>query len=170
MQNRDSRRLKAAHVVLRIGLVLSALMALMMVVGLVMSFVSPAGMTVGKMPGVPGLDATHPMAKVMQIAGLAFIAMVGPALLKLLRVVDAARAGDPFTRENGARLRGVGWLLLGAQVMATFVHTLMLAAVFNIYRLDLVPWMGLFIALLFFVIAHVFDQGAEMRSEIEGTV
>lgn len=122
--------------------------------------VGPASILAADTPGL----AVFALCQMIVISALMF-----PILTKLLAVVGTASAGDPFTRENGARLRAIGWLLLISYGIQTVTVSLGLPGGEWLAFL-LSPWRGLAPVLLFFVVAHIFDQGAEMRSDLEGTV
>lgn len=94
--------------------------------------------------------------------------------LKLLRdIVLSVGSGQPLTRANAQRLRTMGWLTLVIQ--ATLVLTaIILAADNNTTLLDFDTGFGMVESILsaavLFILARVFDQGAQMREELEGTV
>ena len=93
----------------------------------------------------------------------------------LRRIIDSVGAGDPFVPINATRLAQMGWLLVVSELI-----TLPIGA--------LAEWLGkrdqagdltadidlsvssLFVALVLFILARVFREGARMRSDLEGTV
>ncbi len=90
----------------------------------------------------------------------------------LAAMLETVRIGDPFERENAARLRTVGWSLLALQ----FVDLVMGGACLWAARhhVDVVGWQpsltGWLCVLIAFVLAQVFTAGAAMRDDLAGTV
>lgn len=100
---------------------------------------------------------------------------------RLKKIVASVRDGDPFIRINGVRLRGMGIAILAIQIL-----TVALGAVAGI-ALSLLGEMkdgkedslhmdfsislsGILLVLLLIILARVFDRGAEMRDELDGTI
>lgn len=94
----------------------------------------------------------------------------------LYRIVGTVGDGDPFTPENAARLSAMGWIVVAVHVLA--IPLLGIAAwVARVAKesahfhfdggLDLG---GVLLALILFILARVFREGARMREELEGTV
>ena len=94
-------------------------------------------------------------------------------LTSLLRIVDTVRAGDPFVLENADRLQSIAWWVLAAELLHLSVGGVArwMSTAAQPIDLDLsysfTPWI---VVLLLFVLARVFDHGARMREDIEGTV
>ena len=91
----------------------------------------------------------------------------------LLALLASVRAGDPFVADNARRLRWIAiWVLL-AEVLRLLVGLISAAVSTPGQRLDLgggialAPWLAV---LLLFVLAQVFEHGARMRRDLEGTV
>lgn len=94
-------------------------------------------------------------------------------LLMTARIVKTANT-DPFVEDNARRLMQIGWLLLAMQVVGLGADTLMSLFPKEINDhvhagFDLSP-IGILAALLIFVLAQIFRQGAQMRADLEGTV
>lgn len=97
--------------------------------------------------------------------------------LKELRdLVLSVRKGQPLSSENASRLRRMGWLWLGLEGV-----TLLTGLVFGLFRVLNVDWEfdtdavvdlveSLLIAASLFILARIFDHGARMQEELEGTV
>jgi len=91
---------------------------------------------------------------------------------RMLAIVGTAIAGDPFTRENAARLRTVGWALLAIQIIDLGFGVISLS-VDNLvdepfgWNVSVGGWIA---ALMVFVLARVFEQGSRMRDELAMTV
>ena len=109
----------------------------------------------------------------MMLVGIAGAFIVHRILAKLMQIVDSVHAGDPFVAENGARIQSIAWLLLMAEVLSLVVGALVEfistpEQPFDTgWRFTLTPWIAV---LLLFVLARVFDHGARMREDLEGTV
>ncbi len=87
-------------------------------------------------------------------------------------IVVSAREGNPFVRENAARLRQIGLALLIIQVLDLFSGIgLMKASIISKQQFGWSPALtGWLAALLMYVLARIFEHGADMREELEGTV
>ena len=109
----------------------------------------------------------------IMVLGIASVPLTHVVLTRLLAVVDTVRIGDPFVAENAARLHRIAWALLGLQILHLAVGAAAAGASSASDRLD-IGWSftlsGWLAVLLFFVLARVFDHGARMREDIEGTV
>ncbi len=94
-------------------------------------------------------------------------------LTRLLAIVETVRHGDPFVAGNAARLQTTAWALLGLELLHLAVGAIAAAASSASQPLDL-DWnfsvTGWLAVLLLFVLARVFDHGARMRDDLEGTV
>jgi hypothetical protein len=116
--------------------------------------------------------ATLAMRGIM-VVGVAGAFIAHRILTALLRMVESVRAGDPFVRDNAARLHAIAWWLLGAELLHLLVGALAnLASTpaqpFDIdWTFSFTPWIAV---LLLFVLARVFAHGTRMREDIEGTV
>jgi hypothetical protein len=88
-------------------------------------------------------------------------------------IIATVSTGNPFIIVNAARLRAIAWALLALDLMhfavgavgsrvSTAAGPLHLSWGFSLTRC--------FAVLLLFVLARVFEQGAGMREELDGTV
>ncbi len=123
----------------------------------------------------PGIDVAQlrPLLLVLLCLVVPLIAIAIFSLRKLLAIVSSVRDGDPFTRENAVRLRAMGWLMVALQVgtIPVGIVAAKVASHFERNHLNFDMSMnGLLATLLVFVLAGVFEQGAAMREELEGTV
>ena len=126
-----------------------------------------------------------PDVPIEQIAGgvFALTLLAGIMLLLLWQFIRRLRQlvetvnTDPFVRANARRLREMGWITLFA-----FIPTVMLTGVGSWFA-DLFENTGhemhfdggidvgqIVLILLLFILARVFEHGADMREELEGTV
>jgi hypothetical protein len=126
--------------------------------------------------GVPIGDNGPPLIGAMKgimLLGLAGVAVTHFALARLRAIVATVTEGDPFVTENGDRLQQIAWAMVGLELLriavgfaATLASTR--TAAFNLgWKFSPTPWLAI---LLLFVLARVFEQGARMRDDLEGTV
>lgn len=94
----------------------------------------------------------------------------------LYRIVGTVGDGDPFTPENAARLSAMGWIVVAVHVLAIPLLGIAawigkLAKESGHYNFDGgFDVGGVLLALILFILARVFREGARMRDELEGTV
>lgn len=91
----------------------------------------------------------------------------------LYRIVVSVEDGDPFVPVNARRLQAMGWI-------SVVVHVLGIPLAMTSKWLDQIfnrphggfefSYFGLLLALVLFVLARVFREGARLREEVEGTV
>ncbi len=104
---------------------------------------------------------------------VAILLLTARFLLELRRIVDSVRQGDPFRPENADRLRLMGWIAVGTQLVWLIVVAIARwAAQFVDKAGEAEPDLGggLLLILVLFILARVFRVGADMREELEGTV
>lgn len=111
--------------------------------------------------------------RVIMVIGILSIPVAHIVLTRLLAIVDTVKVGDPFVAVNAARLQTMAWAVLGLELMHLVVGAIAAMASSKDHPLDIdwnfsvTRWLA---ALLLFVLARVFDHGARMREELEGTV
>jgi hypothetical protein len=111
--------------------------------------------------------------RLIMVLGIGAVPLTHLVLRRLLDVVDTVRAGDPFTAGNAARLRTIAWAVLGLELMHLGVGAVAAGASNAAQPLDIgwsfsfTRWLAV---LLLFVLAGVFEHGARMRDDLEGTV
>ena len=126
--------------------------------------------------GVAPADDRGVMLRGMQL--VAFIGILAVPLLHvilkhILGIVDTVRAGDPFITDNARRLRIIAQTLFGIQILHLLIAFVISRTRSQVQQLDLdwsfsiTPWIAV---LLLFVLAGVFEHGARMRADLEGTV
>ncbi len=91
---------------------------------------------------------------------------------RIIAMIDTVRIGSPFAPINAERLRQVAWAMLALQIVdlayGWFATQLSAATGESMaWQFSLTGWLAV---LLLFVLAQVFQQGAAMQDEIEGTV
>jgi hypothetical protein len=111
--------------------------------------------------------------RLVALLGIAAVPLVHVVLTRLAAIVETVRAGDAFAPGNAMRLRTIAWAVLGLEVLHLVVAAVAAAASSRGQALDigwapsLTRWLAV---LLLFVLARVFEEGARMREELEGTV
>lgn len=123
---------------------------------------------------------------VWMIAGIMLFAIIMMLLTlfsinRLRRIVDSVGEGNPFTRINGTRLRGMGVAVFAIQVITFFggvLATSILAKLGEVkpdrdFHMPIdsgISVTGILLVLLLIILARVFDRGADMQDELEGTI
>lgn len=110
--------------------------------------------------------------RTIMVIGILSTPLAHMILTRLLAIVDTVRFG-PFVAENAARLRLMGWALLGLELLNLGVGAV--AAVSSSpaepigvgWSFSPSRWLAV---VMLFVLARVFEQGARMREDLEGTV
>ena len=132
-------------------------------------FVAPPG------PEVVGLIG------ILIFLGITLMLLTLFALNRLRRIVDSVGEGNPFTRINGTRLRGMGIAVLAIQVV-TFIGGLLATGLLSMlgevkpgedFHMTIdgsISLSGILLVLLLVILARIFDRGAEMQEELEGTI
>ena len=123
----------------------------------------------------PNLDPSTLLPHLLSIfaLGIMVLGMLWTIMRKLLAIIASVELGDPFVRANAVRLKAIGWLMVGLQIvgMPLAFAAGELADLFgeSDTGLDL-SLNGVLSILLVFILAGIFERGAEMREELEGTV
>ena len=117
----------------------------------------------------PGL--LIPALRVWMLLAIPAIAAVHILYSRLLAMIEAVRAGDPFVPENAVRLKTIAWCLLGVQIfdlMCGVMAAIMNAAGSNIdWSFSATGWVAV---VLVFVLARVFEEGARIRADLEAMI
>jgi len=109
----------------------------------------------------------------IMVIGICGVLVVNFILKRLFMIVETVSTGNPFVAANAARLQAIAWALLALELAHYAVGAIAAsissaAAPLNIgWGFSLTRWLAV---LLLFVLARVFDEGARMREELEGTV
>lgn len=117
----------------------------------------------------------------MMVFGLLMLLLTLFSISRLRRIVDSVGEGNPFTRINGTRLRGMGIAVFLMQIITFFgsiFATAILATLGEVkpdqdFHMSIdggISVTGILLVLLLIILARVFDRGAEMQEELEGTV
>ena len=161
--------------------VIWVIMALVSVTGIILALVS-AVLPFYWAEAIAGIAKEHPisnadglMTQVYVIIALAIVALgLGWTIMrKLLAMIETVANGNPFILANAARLKAIGWMMVAANIVAFPMLWMadQIARRFGEGHVDGdLSLTGLLSILLVFVLAGVFEQGAIMREELEGTV
>jgi Protein of unknown function (DUF2975) len=179
----DNRKLFAAtQWVLRAGIVVTTVWIGLIVLGvaaMIFALAASRPLPLDRIAHWTGVVMTADefvrMALAAALGTIAVLAFVLFILRALHRVVASARVGDPFIEANATELVHVAWLLLGVIVIDALLKPIiyllataaMRAKVHDTIHISLI---GLFAALLIFVLAQIFRRGSEMRAELAGTI
>ena len=123
----------------------------------------------------PGINTGNLLPWLLSIFGLGImiLGLLWTMMRKLLAIIDSVEDGNPFVMANAFRLRAIGWMMVGVQIVGLPLATAAgnVADLFgeNDVGFDL-PLNGVLAILLVFILAGIFERGAEMREELEGTV
>jgi hypothetical protein len=91
----------------------------------------------------------------------------------LYRIVASVEGGNPFVPINARRLQAMGWISVAVHVLGIplSMTTKWLDQIFNRpHGAFEFSYFGLLLALVLFVLARVFREGARLREEVDGTV
>jgi hypothetical protein len=111
--------------------------------------------------------------RMIAAVGILAVPLVHVILKRLLSIVDTVRDGDPFIIDNARRLQTIATTLLGVQFLHLVIGVIISRTRSQAQQLDIdwsfsiTPWL---VVLLLFVLARVFEHGARMRADLEGTV
>lgn len=123
----------------------------------------------------PDIDTSNLLPGLLSIfaLGLLVLGLIWTMMRKLLAIIDSVEDRNPFVIANAVRLRAIGWLMVGVQIVGLPLATAAgnVADIFgeNDVGFEL-PLNGILAILLVFILAGIFERGAEMREELEGTV
>ena len=123
----------------------------------------------------PGIDTSSLLPGLLAIfaLGILVLGLLWTMMRKLLTIIDSVEDGNPFIKANAVRLRAIGWMMVALQIVGLPLATAAgnVADLFgeNDVGFDL-PLNGILAILLTFILAGIFERGAEMREELEGTV
>lgn len=109
--------------------------------------------------------------RLLAAIGLAMTPLLHVALTRLRTIVDTVGHGDAFIAPNAAHLRTIAWALLGVQLLdlgfGALANELSSPGAMIEWTFSIGGWVAV---LLLFVLAQVFEDGARMRDDLEGTV
>ena len=111
--------------------------------------------------------------RLIMVIGIAATPVAYVVYSRLLSIVETVRAGDPFVTRNAQRLQMIAWAVLVLELSRYVVVGIANAVSTPAQRIHIdlnfaiTPWLAV---LLLFVLARVFEHGARMREELDGTV
>ena len=160
--------------------VLRVLVKLNLLVGVLILGLLVTSIVVGD-PVMRALTGGNPQANATLFVGMRLVAVLGLSavpvvhfiLTRILAIVDTVSDGDPFVMANAVRLQKIAWAVLVLELIHLAVGAVAAsvstpAAPFDInWKFSPTRWVAV---LLLFVLARVFEQGAQMREELEVTV
>jgi len=156
--------------VLKLLVVANLLFALLVIAALAALIVAPDPFVA--MLGSPGASASViDGLRLDGVIGLLSVPLSHLILTRLIAIVETVRDGDAFIAANAARLARIAWALLGLELLHLGS---ILVAVGASDATGTIDWSfsitGWLAVLLLFVLAKVFEEGARMRDDLEGTI
>jgi len=169
----SSPALPIASIVLRILIVLNWLMGIATLALLVIMPHQQWIMAAFKIPPSPDAERLITGLRAVAVLGLVGVPLNHVVLKRLLAIVVAVRAGEPFVAANAYRLQAIAWALFGIKVLRVVIGAIAKAVSSPAHPLHLDAGFsigGWLAVILTFVLARVFAEGALMREDLEGTV
>jgi len=111
--------------------------------------------------------------RMIMVIGIYSVPIAHIVLTLLLQIVETVRTGNPFVPENARRLQIIAWAMLALQILHLVVGAIAKGVSSTAHPLDInwsfsfTQWIAV---LMLFVLARVFEEGARMREDLEGTV
>jgi hypothetical protein len=161
---------RVLRVLIKLNLLMGALIFALLIASLVAeSWVMKA---LGA-PPAPGNSMLFLGMRLIMVIGICSVPIVHLILARLLTIVETVSVGNAFVMANAVRLKTIAWAILGLELLhftvgaiaegvSTAATPLNISSGFSLTR-----WLTV---LLLFVLARVFEQGARMREDLEGTV
>jgi Na+-transporting methylmalonyl-CoA/oxaloacetate decarboxylase gamma subunit len=169
----SSTALPIAYAVLRILIVLNWFMGAAIVALLVATPHEEWIMSAFKLSPSPDTSRLIMGLRAIAILGLAVVPLNYGALKRLVAIVETVRAGDPFVATNASRLRAIAWVLLVLQLLSIVIGAIGKMISTPAHPVDLDAGFsvnGWLAVVLTFLLARVFEEGTQMRDDLEGTV
>lgn len=171
MTGSNADALSASHKLLRFLITLNRLFGAGILVLLIWTFI--AADFVARALGTDDSPLAVVGMRLIMVVGIVGTLITNAVLTRLLSIVETVRAGDPFVTENASRLQTIAWSVLGLEltrlVVVAIANSVSTAdrPIHIDWDLSFTPWLAV---LLLFVLARVFDHGARMREDLDGTV
>ena len=123
----------------------------------------------------PAMNVTELMPLLLAIfaLGIVVLGLIWTLMRKLLEIIGSVETGNPFILANALRLKAIGWMMVALQLVGIPLAILAGHAADMFGESDTGPDIslnGVLSILLVFILAGIFERGAEMREELEGTV
>jgi hypothetical protein len=160
--------------VLRIVIVLNLLLGFLIFALLIATLVAQTPVVAAL--GVPPRNQSAALIlgmRLVMVLGIASVPLAHVVLRRLQAIVDTVGQSDPFVSENATRMRTIAWAVLGMELMHLAIGVIAAGVStkeqpFDVdWSFSFTPWIAV---LLLFVLARVFEQGALMRDDLQGTV
>lgn len=135
-----------------------------------------------KVIGMIGIVLEHSQKGLQRVYVLIPLALAGlflAVIMMLRRIVRSIKSGTPFTRENAARIKALGWVIALAGPfygLLDYVYGLVILSQIDIpdatsMRVDPDARLLYVVAgIIIIVIGHVFDYGVRLREEADLTI
>jgi DUF2975 family protein len=165
--------LSLSRKVLRVVIALNLLMGALIVAILITSLVSTPWFLRAFSVSEAGAPRLVMAMRLIMLLGIAATPVVHLVLTHLLAIVETVGVGNPFIVANAARLKTIAWAILALELMHVGVGLVVnaISPLIGQMHIDwgfsLTRWLAV---LMLFVLARVFEQGARMREDLEGTV
>jgi len=161
---------RVLRILTKLNLMMGAFILALLIASLIAKVPVMEALGVRSLPGDSMLFVGMRLSMAIGVCGVLVVHFV---LTRLLTIVETVSVGNPFVVANAVRLQGIAWAVLGLELMhfavgmvaarvSTAIAPLNLSWGFSLTR-----WL---VVLMLFVLARVFEQGARMREELEGTV
>ena len=161
---------RVLHVLIKLNLLMGALILALLIASLIAeSWVMRA---LGARPA-PGNSMLFVGMRLIMVIGICSVPIAHLVLTRLLAIVETVKVGNPFVMANAVRLKTIAWAILGLEMMHFTVGAIVEGVSTAAAPLDISSGFSLtrwLTVLLLFVLARVFEQGARMREDLEGTV
>lgn len=168
--------LKAVRIIVTILMAILGVGFVGLAIAIPIVFFSQSHVAEAMLPNAPGTlaGALTSIIAVMAL-GMALIALAFHFLQLLRRIVDSVGEGDPFIQDNAGRLSRMAWIVIIMEGLKLPLGGLVLylAQLFDAktFTVDAqFSLTGILLALILFILARVFREGAAMRADLEGTV
>ena len=168
--------LAASGAILRFLIPVNLLLGLLILALLIASLVAEATVMAALGAAPDGSGAKSGLIwgmRLLMVIGVCSAPLAHAILTRLLAIVWSVRAANPFLAENAPRLQTIAWALLGMELLHLAAGAIAFIASSEGAPLDIdwnfsvTSWLAV---LLLFVLARVFDHGAQMHADLEGTV
>lgn len=174
MTRSDPYALTLSKKVLRVLMILNPVIGLMILALLVATYVDPTLLqrALGVKSG-PGSETLFNGMRSIAALGVLAVALAQVVLRRLDTIVETVAIGNPFIIENAERLKTIAWTVVALEVIHLVIGAIAKGVSSNVQPLDIdwnfsvTRWLAI---LLCFVLARVFEQGARMRDDLEGTI
>ena len=123
----------------------------------------------------PGMNVSELMPLLLAVfaLGIVVLGLIWTMMRKLLAIIASVEIGNPFILANALRLKAIGWMMVALQLVGIPMAILAGHAADMFGESDTgldISLNGILAILLVFILAGIFERGAEMREELEGTV